>query len=445
MSAAPAAWGDSASWKAITQAGLVALPVVAAWFVITLIVAFPMLSALRDTAYGLPGASFLGGSFGSSLDQLTQIGLGAIGSILAGLNVQVSANGATSGGSSSAIGTVGFAPILTLALFGVIVAKRSMSAAREHSGANLGDYLRPAALAAGITALALYVAALLLTSSIGGSLNSAIGSGQVDINYKGGPTFGGLLLTLFPTLLASAVIGALLGGGWPRLVEWVSAKSAAGRSQQVMTFVPLAGYALGGYVAALAVASVGGFVILVVWALINNVDLGAMLPYLPGMFALTPNAVAVLMLAGTGAEIGVATVVPGTSASNAAMVSLWNADLLWVLAGVAALVLPGLAAGIIARSRTNQATPSMVAIVGGFTGLLLLIGAVLAVPSFSASSVAGGGSYGISGSTKFLYDMGQAVLVGGILTVGSAIAGYRFGGGLAAPVAAQVDRLPRVE
>jgi NAD/NADP transhydrogenase beta subunit len=168
-----------------------------------------------------------------------------------------------------------------------------------------------------------------------------------------------------------------------------------------------------------------------------------MLPYLPAVAALAPNAIAMLMLAGTGADLGYGTSVSGSAGTNAATYSLWSADLVWVVAGIAALLLPGIVAGIVTRGRNASATPGMVAAAGAFAGLIALIVAIVAAPSLSAAASASTGAS--SGSTKFVFDLGQAVLIGAIITIGSAIAGYRFGGGLAAPVGNQVDRLAGIQ
>jgi hypothetical protein len=412
------------------------------WLLATAIVAVPMLIALKDAATGMSNGypGFLLGSIPGGVDQIADLGFGAIGSMLAGLNVQISARGSVGMQSASAVGTVSLAPLLMLVIFAVILGRRTMSAARARPGTTLAAYLRPAIVAAIVTSLALYVATTLLTSSIGGTLDSAILDQAYELSYKGGPTLSGLLLTLFPALLVGGIVGSLLGGGWPHLVAWITGRAKGDAATRTMALLPLTMFAGAGYIVGLLIASVAGLVAALAWAAMNNVDIGQLLPFLPAAIVLAPNAAAVLMLAGTGTSMGFSTVTSDGGYSSSGMVSLWGADLPIVLFGVAALLLPGVIAGVMARSRRADLTPGLVSGIGAVVGIILLLVAVLAVPSLSASG--NGAGMGASGSAKFVFDLGQAVLVGGIAAIGSAIVGYRFSGGMSEPVASQLDRLP---
>lgn len=94
------------------------------------------------------------------------------------------------------------------------------------------------------------------------------------------------------------------------------------------------------------------------------------------------------------------------------------------------------------RSGTLAATPAVVALCGGATGLIALIVAVMAVPTMALDA---GVLYGSgSGSVKFVFDFGQAFIIGGLAIVGTTLVGYRFGGGDAAAISEQAgSRLQR--
>ncbi len=428
------AWSGVGSWGSLAQILGVALPVLVAWIAVTLVVVVPLSDAVRGSSGALSSGVGVGGIGTESLLSLLAFGTGVVGSMLAGLNFQVSATSGVGSGS----GTVGLAPLLTLSLFAVIAFMRTRQFARQTASATVGAFLRPAVTAAAVTAVLLYAGALILTSGIGGAVDSVSGSSGYTPVVHGGPSLGAMLFVLFPVLLAANALGALRGGGWPHFLAWLSARTPSPRREQALALLPFVGYAAAGYVAAVVVSSVVGLVVLLVAAVINGADVVTLLRAVPAAAVMMPNFAALFVLAGTGTSIGVT--YAGSGLSQAATGSLWNAPLEWVLSGVVVLLLPGLLAGVIARSRTLSATPGMMALTGGITALIALVVAVIAVPTVALDA---GALYGSgSGSAKFVFDFGQAFIIGGLAVVGTTLVGYRYGDGAAAAIAGRVPRGP---
>jgi hypothetical protein len=428
----PAGWPAVGSWDDVGAVGRVAALPVGLWIGLTLLISVLLSDAVRSAIEGTSGSSAFGNIGAGFAEQILSAGAGAVGALLAGLGFEVGA-----GGQAGALGVqtnidisfgIGLLPLSTLAIFGVLMARGSRSAAITRGGVRIQDFVTPALLAAAGTALAMYLGSLILSSSIGGLLSSQGSGAGFNATIRGGPTITGLLFVLFPVLAAGSITGAMLGGGWPLARERLLPQLAAPSFVRVLARAPLLLYAAGGYVATLAIGSAIALVVLLFLGLVNGLDLVVALRILPAAIVLMPNAIAELVLAGTGTQIGVGTT--GLASTSASQVgSLWDASLEWVVAGTVALAAPGLIAGIIARRRMPSATPGQVALVGGLTAVLALIGAVMAMPSFSGS-----GSVFVSESsagTKLIFDLGHAVVVGGTLLVVSTLVGFRFGGGLA--------------
>lgn len=434
----------AASWANIGDAVALAVFPFLVWLAATLITTLLISDAVRSQLYSMPGMRAFGYMAAGVTEGFLSAGTGVIGALLAGLGYQVGASGSAGAlGTStnvSAAFTAGLVPLSTLALFAVTMGRGARSQARRRGGTTLTDYLGPAVLGAAVAGIAIYLGALLLSTSLGGTLDSFTGSLGGGVSVRGGPTISGLLFVLFPTLAIGATVGALAGGGWTLLLARLEPQLAQPSFARVIARLPLLLYGAVGYLAALVVGSVVSTVVLVAMALAQGADLFLLVRLLPAILLLMPNAVAILTLAGTGAQLGL-----GATGAAAASVptqtgSLWDLPMEWVVAGLVMLAVPGLIAGVITRARIPAATPGLVAAVGALTGVVALIGASLAVPSFTAQGQVFVSS--ASGSTKLVFDMGQAVLVGGVAMVGTALVGFQYGGSAATRVPS-VPSMPR--
>ena len=421
--AVPRAQGSAASWASIGDAvGLAVRPFIV-WLVATLITALLISDAVRSQLYSLPGTTEFGYIVAGATEGLLSAGTGVIAALLAGLGYQVGASGSTNVGATFSAGLV---PLSTLALFAITIGRSARRQARERGGSTLGDYLGPAVLGAAVAGVAIYLGALLLSTSLGGILDSFTEAIGGSVSVRGGPTMSGLLFVLFPTLAIGASVGALAGGGWGLLLARLEPQLAQPSFARVIARLPLLLYGAVGFLVAVIAGSVVATAVLALAALGGGADLFLLVRLLPAVLLLMPNAVAVLILAGTGAQMGL-----GATGAAAASVptqtgSLWDLPLEWVLAGLVTLAAPGLIAGVITRARVPSATPGLVAAVGALTGVVALVGASLAVPSFAAQGQVFVSS--TSGSTKLVFDMGQAVLVGGVAMIGTALVGFQYGG-----------------
>jgi len=435
-SARPVGWPEAASWASVGDAVRLAIPPVLIWLAATLLVTVLLSDLVRQQAYSGLGSSNLGNLGAGTLDSFLSAGTGVIGALFAGLGFQVGANGSAGAlGTTTNVGaavSLSLLPLALLALYAVAIGRAARTAAMRRGGTTLAEYAGPALLGAAFGAAAMYVGALLLSTSLGGALNSIGGSSGASIAVQGGPTFGGLLFVLFPTLAAGALTGALAGGGWSFLMARLEPQLAQPSIARVVVRLPLLAYGLAGYLVALVIGSVLAIVVVVALSLTNGADIVQLARLLPAIVLLMPNAIAILVLAGTGTQMGLAATGVAAGSVPVSTGSLWSLPIEWVLAGLAIVLLPGLIAGVVTRARMPAATPGLVAAVGALTGLVALIAAVLAVPSFAAQ-----GQVFVSGTsagTKLVFDLGQATLVGAIAMVGTALVGYRYGGSAATRV-----------
>ena len=424
-SAARAGWPEAASWASIGDAARLAIPPVLVWLAATLLVTVLLSDAVRQQAYSGFGSSNLGSLGAGTLDSFLSAGAGVIGALFAGLGFQVGANGSL-GGNSGGSASTGLLPLSLLALYAVVIGRAARAAARRRGGSSLTEFAGPALLGAAFGAAAMYIGALLLSTSLGNALNSIGGSTDAIVSVQGGPTFGGLLFVLFPTLAVGALVGALAGGGWSYLLARLEPQLAQPSIARVVVRLPLLLYGVAGYLVALVAGSAVATVIVVVWAISNGADIAQLVRLLPALILLMPNAVAILVLAGTGTQLGLGATGAAAGSVPVSTGSLWNLPLEWVLAGLVAVLLPGLLAGVVTRARMPAATPGLVATVGAATGVVSLLAAVLAVPSFAGQGQLFG--FGGSAATKLYFDLGQAVLVGAIAMIGTAFVGFLYGG-----------------
>jgi hypothetical protein len=434
-SARPAGWPEAASWASVGDAVRLAIPPVLIWLAATLLVTVLLSDLARQQAYSGFGSSNLGYLGAGTLDSFLSAGAGVIGALFAGLGFQVGANGSAGALGTTNVGaavSLSLLPLVLLALYAVAIGRAARTAARRRGGTTLAEYAGPALLGAAFGAAAMYVGALLLSTSLGGALNSIGGSSSASIAVQGGPTFGGLLFVLFPILAAGALTGALAGGGWSFLMARLEPQLAQPSIARVVVRLPLLAYGLAGYLVALVIGSVLAIVVVVALSLTNGADIVQLARLLPAIVLLMPNAIAILVLAGTGTQMGLAATGVAAGSVPVSTGSLWSLPIEWVLAGLAIVLLPGLIAGVVTRARMPAATPGLVAVVGALTGLVALVAAVLAVPSFAAQGQVFASD--ANASTKLYFDLGQAILVGAIAMVGTALVGYRYGGSAATRV-----------
>ena len=423
----PAGWPEAASWASVGDAVRLAIPPALIWLAATLLVTVLLSDLARQQAYSGFGSSNLGYLGAGTLDSFLSAGTGVIAALFAGLGYQVAANGSVGAAVSTSL-----APLALLALYAIAIGRAARTAARRRGGSTLAEFAGPALLGAAFGAAAMYIGALLLSTSLGGTIDSIGGSSSGSISVQGGPTFGGLLFVLFPTLAAGAVTGALAGGGWSFLMARLEPQLAQPSIARVVVRLPLVAYSLAGYIVALVIGSVLAIVLLVAFSLSNVADVVQLVRLLPAIVLLMPNAVAIIVLAGTGTQMGLGATGVAAGSVPVSTGSLWSLPIEWVLAGLAAVLLPGLIAGVVTRARLPAATPGLVAAVGALTTIVALVAAVLAVPSFAAQGqvfVAGA-----SAGTKLVFDLGQAILVGAIAMIGTALVGFRYGGSAATRV-----------
>jgi hypothetical protein len=435
-SARPVGWPEAASWASVGDAVRLAIPPVLIWLAATVLVTVLLSDAVRQQIYSGFGSSNLGYLGAGTLDSFLRAGTGVIGALFAGLGYQVGASGTAGAlGTSTNVGaafSTSLLPLALLALYAVAIGRAARTAARRRGGATLAEFAGPALLGAAFGAAAMYVGALLLSTSLGGALSSIGGSSTGSISVQGGPTFGGLLFVLFPTLAVGALTGALAGGGWSTLLARLEPQLAQPSIARVVVRLPLLAYGLAGYVVALVIGAVLAIVVLVTLGLTEGADVVQLARLLPAIVFLMPNAIAILVLAGTGTQMGLGTTGVAAGSASVPTGSLWNLPIEWLLAGLAMLLLPGLIAGVVTRARMPAATPGLVAAVGALTALVALVAAVVAVPSFAAQGQVFVG--GANAGTKLVFDLGQATLVGAIAMIGTALVGFRYGGSAATMV-----------
>jgi hypothetical protein len=409
-------------WDELREVGRATLWVVLGWLAMTIVTGFLAADALRSTLAAQLGSAF---ALGDLTDRIVNGTYGVVGSLLAGLGYHLSLSGSAGayGLSAGGTGDVNFAvvPLGSLLVLGVLSALGSRSSLRRRPVPSAEAVLVRVTLVAAAGALALYLVAMFMGMAFSASGTESYTGASLSgsLGLSGGPAFGNLLLVLFPALWLGAAVGGLaLGLGFM--------PGAAQARSRLEPYVPMVIAGLGGYAIGLIVVSIGvclGFLYLIATSG-GSYDPGTIGRLVPGIVAFLPNVAAFVILAGSGTPIGATTTGASTPASIPAG-SVWQAGIVIAGLSVLALLIPGFLAGTILRGRAPGATPGMVVAVAALVGLLALIGAVVALPSVSVAAQTA--IAGQTGSFAVTFDLGQAVVLGGIGVVISTFAGFQFG------------------
>ena len=374
------------------------------------------LGAIGSATYGLVASLF--GGLGYHLGVgLSGGALGVSASATAGIDVSATALGALS--------------LTAVASFAGIRASL-----RRQPRYTRGPVLVRLTLASVISTVAIFLAASLLGSLLGGSFvgHPGVGlgpfsvSGTIEGALRGGPTVHRL-----PALFLAIWTGAFLGGtaslGARRIVgEWLATRGAR--------FVPEIVAAIGGSIVAMAILGVAYLIACAVWWVTVPGDVFSGFRLLPAFVAYLPNWIGEMAVLATGTPLQTT---DAAAAGGSSLLSIWSLPAWLIALGIATAMLPGFIAGVILRGRDPRATPGhVVAVAVGVVGLGMLV-AALALPGIAVSGSAAGQL--AAQKLRFTFDARQVILVGGITTILTSFLGFQVGARLWRPMVRLIPAL----
>lgn len=349
------------------------------------------------------------------------------------------------------------APIGTLAVLALVTRLETRRVFRRRPPFSIRDLVLRVTLIAVIGSALMYVisaVAILIFANSGtppavpptgilrGTLPHAI-SGASPIPWS-------LVVVLFPTMWIGAAAGVLSLAPARAFIAAPLMRFVGDRVAAAWEWLSPIGVAIRAYVVAMLLFSVVFVIGAAVWLIAasptatetDHPDAGAVLMAVPTLLATGVNALLTLALAASGTMMDF-----GTDGSAVIRGALWHSDGWAIVAGMLALILPPLVAGVWLARRRSGTNPAQLIVSAAALWFIGVAGALLAGPTIVTTSGPSNllDSAGISAVTalgaltggettaRLMPDLTQAAIVGGAVVLLAVLGGFAIGSFLNRP------------
>ena len=231
------------------------------------------------------------------------------------------------------------------------------------------------------------------------------------------PNLGGIFIVFLGVLWIAGLIGAARDPGTRRLVAKPTANWAPTTRDMSAKIVGAVGWTSAGWVVCVIVLGLIAPLYIGLYALTHNAfDANTFVATLPSTWLFGPNLIAFAMVLATGSHFGFG----GTGATLSGGPTLYSGgvDAWFPVACILCLTLPALVGGMVLRWKGGRMTGTQLAASAVTSMMLLVLLAGFAGMSVTFST----GSQSVT--QTLLFDLGQVILVGGLVMVVATLGGY---------------------